>query len=441
MPLSDIVVVNITVQATNPVQAGFGEPMILAADTPAGFTQRLRRYFGPGPTATAQLVTDGFSTTSATYLAVSAAFSQSPAPISVAVGKLTNLPTKHFTITPTYVASYTYNLAFDNNPITAASGANLAAACTAIAASITALSIAGVTAAGTGTTVTISTSVAGVWHRLQANDVNIAFVDDTPDPGVTADLNAIISFDSLWYAINADAWGSAAIIASVAAFTEANGKIHVTQTADTVCINQGLTGSDIMQTLRTAAYARSATIYSNDTGVWAGISWLGGRLPKAPGSENWMFATLAGVPAAPLTGSQVANLKLKNGNYYYTVAGINITATGSVANGQFLDLTRGRDWLTSRLQTRIFGVLTSTGSKVPYTDQGIAQIEGEVRAQLKEAIDAGFLASSPAPTVTVPLAAAQSSANRTARILPNVSFQAQGAGAINNVTITGVVLL
>lgn len=450
MPLSDIVNISISVQAVSPVQAGFGEPMILAADAPVGFTQRLRHYVGPGPTALGQMVTDGFSITSATYLAVSSAFAQNPSPVSVAVGRLANLPTWHATITPTYQANYTYGLggtlSFGNaagvTAITAASGGNLAAACTAIAAAITALAVAGITATGTGTTVTIAGATPGTWYRLATTDSLLSMVLDNTDPGVTADLAAISLFDSSWYGVSDDSWGSAAVLAAVAAWTESNLKFHVSQTADTGCANNTLgSGSDIMQTLKTSAYTRTGTLYVADTGSFAGMAWMGARLPKAPGSENWMFATLAGVAATPLTGTQVVNIKAKFGNYYYQVAGVNITASGYTAAGSWLDLTRGRDWLTNRLQTRIFGVLTSTGNKVPYTDQGIAQIEGEVRAMMQEAIDQGFLASTPFPTVTAPTAANATTANRSARILAGVTFQAQSAGAIDTVTITGVVLL
>jgi hypothetical protein len=60
---------------------------------------------------------------------------------------------------------------------------------------------------------------------------------------------------------------------------------------------------------------------------------------------------------------------------------------------------------------------------------------------MQEAIDAGFLASTPAPIITVPTAASATTTNRQNRILTPVTFQAQSAGAINFVTITGVVLL
>ena len=77
--------------------------------------------------------------------------------------------------------------------------------------------------------------------------------------------------------------------------------------------------------------------------------------------------------------------------------------------------------------------------KVPFTDNGIAAIEGEVRAALKEGVDAGFLAANPAPTVTMPRAAAVTQTNRSLRQLTPGAFSATIAGAINGLTLSGVV--
>jgi hypothetical protein len=196
-----------------------------------------------------------------------------------------------------------------------------------------------------------------------------------------------------------------------------------------------------MQTLQTDAFTRTATIYAQDTSQFTGAAWLGARLPLPAGSENWKFASLAGVASVALTGTQVNNIKAKSGNYYYSLGAINITANGVTANDSFIDLVRGRDWFAFRLQQRIIGVLTSTDQKIPFTDPGISIIEAEVRGQCDEGILQGFLAASPAPIVTAPLAADVDPTDKANRNLPGVTFQAQAAGAINTVAVSGIVLL
>lgn len=525
---ADVVDITISVQAVTPSSTGFGEMLILAADCPGGFTQRARHYFAPGNVGLAQMVTDGFTTTDATYLAAEAAFAQNPSPVSVCVGRLANIPTQVYSLTPaaaalanteytTVVNGTTYNA----TPTVAGANAAVQAQLNALG-SISGLTIAGVagppqvvcasgentinvstfvgsqtltatastaafassgtvsvvTSAGTaviaytgitgdtftnctlitgsGTlstsnainqwaSLTLTATTAGAFNTLAIGDSTLnTLAQTTANAGLAADLAAISAYDSTWYAINADAWGSSPILIAASAFAEANTKIHVSATVDSNCANLAQSPSsteDVMSTAQTDSYSRTALMYAQDTSQFTGAAWLGARLPLAPGSENWKFASLNGVATVKLTGTQVNNIKAKSGNYYYLIGAVPITASGNTANGSFLDLVRGRDWFAARLGTRIIGVLTSTGQKVPFTDQGIAQIEGEVRAQCDEAILSGFLAANPAPIVTAPLAADVDNTDRGNRNLPGVTFQAVSAGAINTVAVTGIVLL
>jgi hypothetical protein len=111
---------------------------------------------------------------------------------------------------------------------------------------------------------------------------------------------------------------------------------------------------------------------------------------------------------------------------------------GLVAANEYLDVVRFRDWLTSRLQERIFARLAGN-KKIPFTDTGIAIIEAEIRGQLDEGVQVGGLAADPEPTVTVPLASAVTTANKQARHLTPVYFTATLAGAIHKLTIEGTV--
>ena len=58
---------------------------------------------------------------------------------------------------------------------------------------------------------------------------------------------------------------------------------------------------------------------------------------------------------------------------------------------------------------------------------------------LQAGVGVGGLSATPAPFVSVPLVASLSVATVSTRNLPKVSFSATLAGAINSVTITGVV--
>lgn len=115
-----------------------------------------------------------------------------------------------------------------------------------------------------------------------------------------------------------------------------------------------------------------------------------------------------------------------------------------MASGEYIDVIRGRDWLTARLRERIFGLLANV-RKVPYTQGGIDQVVSQVDAQLREGIGAGYL-SGDIPEgqelpfiVTAPEIGDISQADKIARLLPDVAFTATLAGAIHAVEINGTI--
>ena len=115
-----------------------------------------------------------------------------------------------------------------------------------------------------------------------------------------------------------------------------------------------------------------------------------------------------------------------------------------MANGEFIDLVWGTDFLESQMTQAIFDVLADA-DKVPYTDQGAASVEGAIRATLDDFITSGFLAARPGTydgqpyEVVIPKVADQTQANRANRIFANITFRASLAGAIHEVEVQGTV--
>ena len=97
----------------------------------------------------------------------------------------------------------------------------------------------------------------------------------------------------------------------------------------------------------------------------------------------------------------------------------------------------GLAWLEARLQEDIFALFVSE-PKIPYTDEGIAQIESTVRGVLRQAernklIDAGW-------TISKIAAADQSPSDRAARVYGGLEFVVRLSGAIHFLDpITGTV--
>jgi hypothetical protein len=437
--LSDIVNVAVSVDSVGVAQAGFGVPMILSHS--AAWTERTRSY-----TSLDGVALD-FASTTPEYKTAALIFSQSPKPSKIMIGRCANKPTINWTITVVAVANLfvytakvngvTASFTSDGTATNDEIAVGLAAAITTAGGGVVAASATG--SVGAKVVTVVPTGGAGAWTTLEITDfVSLKLAMDHTDPGIAADLDAILLEDKTWYSF-ATAFPSKLVCVAAAAWAEANKKIFVYSTQDSECATVA-TGSatDVMKTLHTSAYYRSIGIYHPNNGAFAGAAWMGRCLPLNPGSETWALKTLAGVAAVTLTATQRTNILAKSGNCYETVAGVNITENGTVASGEYLDVVRFRDWLEARMAEAVFALLV-TADKVPYDDTGIAQIEGVVRGVLKEAVATGGMAASPKPTTTVPAASDVSGADKTARILRNVKFGGTLAGAVHAANISGAV--
>lgn len=256
----------------------------------------------------------------------------------------------------------------------------------------------------------------------------------------TDDLDAINNANNTWYALIATTRDEAQVL-QIAAWVEARIKLFGTASSDPVIINTqpGSENTSIAAKLGQLGYVRTFVIYHQDADYdYPEAAWFGAVLPLEPGSETWKFKQLAGISYSNLTTTQSLNALGKKANTYEFVGGVGITANGTVAQGEYIDIIRGVDWLTARIQEYVFRVLVNN-PKVPYTDAGIAAIQAEVLRVLQIGIDNDFIAADPEPTCTVPLAANVPPADKANRILRNVRFQATLAGAIHAVVIRGTV--
>jgi hypothetical protein len=286
-------------------------------------------------------------------------------------------------------------------------------------------------------TVTLDADVAGTAFSFLITGSNMSYEKPfTAADTVANDLAAVVAADNDWYALVLTSRTQADVEAA-ALFIESQDKIFVTASSDSDIYDSGST-TDIAATLETAAYDRTAVIYSGTPALFPDAAWLGKQLPTDPGSSTWAFKTLSTITADTLTPTQSTNIRNKNANTYEEIGGVNITRWGTMASGEYIDIIRGIDWLKARMVERIYSRFVNL-PKIPFTDAGIATVEGEIKAQLEAGIDAGLLAASPAYSVTVPLASAVSSADKANRLLPDISFEATLAGAVHTTTISGVV--
>lgn len=440
--LDDIINLTITIQSSTITQAGFGTPLVL--DAHSRYTDvRVREY-----STLAGMVTDGFATTDPAYQAVSQMFSQNPRPQKAKVGRRLLAPSQRFELVPTTGVSTTYKFSMaitggSNQTVQYISSAtaNAAEIVNGLSAAVAALngySAAALTASNQGpnTTLRILGPASGPKFKVEAINSNFtSWKDATADAGVATDLNAIELEDADWYGFMGTSKGEDEIKAE-GSWVQTRRKFFVGG-----CMNsdQKVAGSsDLSSYMKGQSYTRSALLWNDGHMDHDDAAFLGRWLPFVPGSETMKFKTLAGVSPTKLTDSELAQLKAKNTNYYVTIAGVNTTGEGVTCQGEFMDTIRFVDWLYARMQEAIFAVLTQQ-AKVPFTDPGIAQIESAIRSVLQRGVEAGGLAADPVYAVVVPKAASVSTTNKSARILPDITFTGTLAGAIHNLVIAGTV--
>lgn len=436
--LSKRIAINISASAVGAQVPSFGIPMILAYHT--HYSDLIRYY-----SSLAGVTGDGFSTTDPAYLAAQAILDSNPTVNSFAIGRKTHTPTQLIQLTPTALANAVYNVTINGQLFTTTAGGSPTVA-GIISALVTAIgsNVSGVTpTSGGGNTYLLLTGTAGAWFSWSVSDNSgspngmglWSAKDASASANADTDITNIFAADKGWYSF-LSTFQNAADGALLAAWAESNKRLHMIDLADNDMKGSG--SSDFASTAQAAAYNYTAVSYKQTMASFFSAGWLGRVLPLQPGSETWMYKTIPGQVADVLTDTEELHLDGKNANYYDNLGGVSITENGKCASGQFIDTTRGLDWLKSVMQVGIYNVLLNN-PKVPYTDAGVAIIEKEVRQALSQGIQVGLLSATPSPTVIAPLVANESSANRSARTIPDITFTAQGAGAIHNVTVTGTV--
>lgn len=445
MALADIVTVNITVAALLAQAAGFGLPLILGRSQ--RFTPELTRSY----TSLAGMVSDGFATTDEEYLAAQAVFAQEPRVPRVMVGRRTRATALLFDLVPVVVNSKAYKVTVNGTDVTFTSDgtATVTEITAGLKSAIDALSVAGLTTTDNGGTtgklrLTQGTAAANL-RVVVADPALLGLEVVQADGGIASDLADVLLENGSWYGVTVPTPSTAEAVA-LAAYVETLEKVAVLATQDTRVVtvaaatDAGLGSSGTAaQRCKTAGYARTAFLYHPNNGQQAGAAWLGRCSPFDPGSETWAFKKLSGVDTVVLTDTQETNAKAKNANVYVLVASVPVTLPGKVAAGEFIDVVRFRDWLRANLQIDVFNLL-ATARKVPFTDGGIAQLEGIVRARLANGVSVGGIDPGTV-VVTVPKAADVSSQDRAARNLTGIAWSCRLAGAVHAVTLTGTITI
>lgn len=436
--IDNIVTGSITSETTTTPREGFGVQGACAYHTKN--TDPFRDY-----SALPDMATDGFSSSDTAYRMVGAAFEQNPRPLSVRLIRMTTAV--HHTVKLTVTATADGKSAgvtitdaagvahVMSHLIAGGEGANGAA--TALATAITAL--AGVqSAVATGAAIVVTIATAGdVWFYDTL--VGMDYLDQTPDASIDTDLTNALLVDDGFYGVTISI-NSAANIAKVDAWSEANKKLFAAQTADSI---EKRSGTSVIGAAITAAkYTHTLPMYHSKPRQFMACAWLGLMLPKDPGSAAFALKQISGVDIDPLTQTEKNALNANGLNYYVKGGSRGVTRKlGTVGSGQRADVIVGQDWLDNEMKTSVFDMLAQS-DKTNMDDGGIATVENVMRGVLKLGVRRNFLEAGngddiPAPTVQPLKVSDIPQADRDNGLLSGLRWSANMTNAILGVNYTG----
>ena len=441
--ISRIVKVDISLNTTGLSVEGFNTMLIVGAHVNS--LARVETY-----TQASDMISAGFSDTDPVYLAAVDAFSQTPKPAQVKIGRrqAASVAVTVASLTSAGVYKLTVSHLDDNSNVVEKAysytntGGTASAILTGLKEQIDADSTAVVTAAVSGNTLTLTTTGGGAFAVATSANMaqSVASVTET----IPQTMAAIQSYDNDWYGWVLASRDSADILAA-ANWTESVRKLFGTAIAEAGAYNPEST-TDTGYLLYNGNYYRTFWFYHKDAASdFPEAAVMARCFAILPGGETWANKKLAGVTTDPLTETQYIAIKGKNGNTFERFRNISITQNGKVAAGEWIDVIRFRDWLQEEITVNVFNALVNN-NKIPYTDEGIAIIE----AQIRQALELGTRRGGIAPieydedgnenygyTISVPLSSSISANQKATRVLQDVSFTARLAGAIHVVEITG----
>lgn len=445
--LDQLVKINISQNTQAVQQASFAIPLIVGPTVP---TSGIVNTFS----APASMLTSGYTTSSPEYIYALELFEQPLSPTQFLVGKRTTAVAQVDTFeVATVVSAHAYGFTLNGLPVsyTSLSADSYSTILVGLLANVSTVfptnpPVTGtITGSGSSTTMTLTSSVIGTPVLYSAIDADLTHVALTPSHSITDDLIAIQSISNQWYGMCLTQ-GTDADVAQASAYIETQKKIYIAISSTSAIATSS--SSDVASVMKSKAYTRSGLIFTGSANVSEGkeAAWLGGQLPQIPGSNNWAYKSLIGCTPdilsdnaqAILIGDPVAGVQGKNVNIYQTVGGSNITQMGTMAGGQFIDLTVGIDWLESTLQTNVFGTLVAN-IKIPYTDIGTGILMSAVKAAIDQGIANGFIDGLSPITITAPSVLSVPASQRANRISPTISFSCRLAGAYNAVVVSGSV--
>lgn len=489
LSVSRVVAVSIQLTPQGARAQSLSNMLILGTSTVIDTTERYRSYAGLTEVAT------DFGLLAQEYLAAAKWFSQSPQPTELLIGRWINTAAagglRGATLSAAQKAMALWNAvttgsfkitkngaaAVDVTGLNFAGAANLNAVAGLIQAA----------ANMSGTTVKwnenygrfeIESTTVGAASQIgflepAATGTNIAamlgmtstsggyrFVGQIAESAAEAVQYMEASLGQKWYGLAVPSAVSADILA-IAAFIEGSGTKHTFWvTSQDPGILVATTTTDIASQLKALGYSRTFVQFSSsdpNAAISAAARILTTNFTGNATVMTLKFKQEPGVVAESLNTNQANATKAKNANIFVNYNNDTaIIEEGVMANGTFVDIVTGTDWLAIELQRTVYNLLYTSPTKIPQTNQGQQLINTACERVCSQGVTNGLLAPGVWNSNGFGLLEAggylpkgfyvysadvdaQNPADRTSRLAMPIQIAAKLAGAIHHVDI-GVIV-
>ncbi|AHK11260.1 tail sheath protein [Shewanella sp. phage 1/4] len=394
--------------------------------------------------------------TSSTYKALLTAFSQSPAPSRVYVGRQ-QADTTTTTITiPTANRSYGYTIAaYDSTTGEEQAQAVISfTSVDAVAANISTGLIAEteLSAVDAYLTAVLATAKIVITPVAGTTLVITGYVGLTATHTSTETapdlLAAIQDADNDWYCMTAENHTETFQLAMAASIEATGGgdfpKIYWTSTSNVNTIAPVVDpATDVIGKLKALGYDRTICDWSHVAdSVYPEIGTFSGNSAYQAGSTTYKFLQVKGIPAAAnvVTGNKLPTyiqgyINDRNGGWMGEERGVTFYHEGKTVGGEWIDIILGADWLNDQMEVALLNLqLNNKGSKISYAKP--EAVISVINSVLDLGVRVGFLdgyvgATIPDYLTEIPFA------DKASRILRDVKWTGYIDGAVHSILVNG----
>lgn len=262
-----------------------------------------------------------------------------------------------------------------------------------------------------------------------------AVTDDAGGDELADSLAAILDeVDFYWVTLESKVQAQ---IEAAAVWIEANKCQGWFQSSDAALLAG--TADNVAEELKDAGYRRShVTYHDTDTdelalGLGANFFFTDPDLGATTAADQ----TSVGSTADDISPTEKNTVLGLNANVYLDFGNAPVMFAGTMADGGWIDYILTSDWLENRSQVALIQAIkdrVALGGKTPYTDKGIAYIQGKANGVMEVGVAAGSIQEGTWSTA-VPRVADVPSATRISRGLAFIGT-AYTTGAVQEITYT-----